>query len=114
MGSEVKHKCPKCGSSNTYKCDCSDRTCKDCNHTTAAVSFLSNNETAKENKQHITIRLSSDTGGPCPECCKFLSSGELPQNIDHLINEHGFKLKSIGQETIGDNCQISVAFMVNK
>ncbi|MUK91903.1 hypothetical protein GNP80_05565 [Aliivibrio fischeri] len=38
------YKCPKCKSPNTYKekimgSDTGDRVCKDCGHTTSAVSF---------------------------------------------------------------------------
>ncbi len=45
-------------------------------------------------KSHKTVRLSSCVSESCPECSTFLDSEELAQNIDHLVNVHGFKLKT--------------------
>ncbi len=66
-------------------------------------------------KSHKTVRLSSCVSESCPECSTLLDSEELAQNIDHLVNVHGFKLKHVGQETTrddaGENWQMTVAML---
>lgn len=67
-------------------------------------------------KTHKSIRLCSDVSQTCPECNYLLKSEDLDKNIDHLINEHNFKLKHVGQETtrddVGENWQMTVALLV--
>lgn len=52
---------------------------------------------------HKTVQLSSDVSFGCPVCSKFLEHDKLDENIDHLINEHGFTVHHIGQQTSRDD-----------
>jgi hypothetical protein len=51
---------------------------------------------------HKTVHLSTDVSFGCPECSHFFKHEELGQNIDHLINEHGYELRHVGQQTDRD------------
>ncbi|EGR3108320.1 hypothetical protein DNG97_06920 [Vibrio parahaemolyticus] len=70
-------------------------------------------------KQHRTFKLSSDIGESCPEpsCSFYCDTGEFAKSIDHLVNEHEYKLVHVGQETTrddtGENWQTTVAILTN-
>ncbi|HCG7114924.1 TPA: hypothetical protein NJ328_003818 [Vibrio parahaemolyticus] len=70
-------------------------------------------------QQHKTFKLSSCISESCPEpdCSFFCDSDEFAKSIDHLVNEHKYKLVHVGQETtrddVGENWQMTVAILAN-
>ncbi len=65
-----------------------------------------------EGISHV-VQLNSDYGKPC-EHCSFPIGSDLSAFINHYINEHGYKLLHVGQETAraeGNLFQLTVALV---
>ena len=61
-----------------------------------------------------TVSFTANTGHTCKICRKESLGGDIDtfaDSINHCINEHGFRLLHVGQETIEDNKQTTVAVL---
>jgi len=48
--------------------------------------------------EHVEY-LSTDLGRSCSQCSKFLSADNFQENVNHLIEKHGYKLLHVGSES---------------